>query len=234
MKKKTKTKKMAGYSAEASGPLGFKFDESFDMRAIEAEKVTPPKSAEHKYAVVLHNVLSEDECKRLIEATEERGYERALLNVGGGRQVYRPDVRNNFRCMCDDVDFCKVLYERVARHLPQQFKGARPLELNERLRFLRYDAENGEYFAPHFDGEYRRSSNGDRSMITLQLYLNGGFEGGATTFLRDYGSEDGAVPIVPAAGKVLLFEHRILHEGSLLKSGRKYALRTDVMMTKRK
>ena len=38
-----------------------------------------------------------------------------------------------------------------------------------RLRFLRYDP--GEYFKPHMDGTYQRE-NGDRSYITIQLYLN--------------------------------------------------------------
>jgi hypothetical protein len=30
-------------------------------------------------------------------------------------------------------------------------------------------------------------------------------------------------------GSVLIYEHDILHEGSIIKSGRKYLLRTDVM-----
>ena len=38
-----------------------------------------------------------------------------------------------------------------------------------RLRFLRYNP--GQYFKPHFDGMYERT-NGERSFITLQLYLN--------------------------------------------------------------
>jgi prolyl 4-hydroxylase len=37
---------------------------------------------------------------------------------------------------------------------------------------------------------------------------------------------------VPEAGMVLLFEHRLMHEGSLLEAGVKYAIRTDVMATK--
>ena len=37
--------------------------------------------------------------------------------------------------------------------------------------------------------------------------------------------------VVPRAGSVLLFEHRLYHEGSLLVSGTKYAIRTDVMYT---
>ena len=37
------------------------------------------------------------------------------------------------------------------------------------------------------------------------------------------------MPVVPRAGRVLVFQHNILHEGSTLISGTKYAMRTDVM-----
>jgi hypothetical protein len=40
---------------------------------------------------------------------------------------------------------------------------------NLRLRFLKYNP--GEYFAPHMDGMYMRE-NGERSFVTIQLYLN--------------------------------------------------------------
>mmetsp|Transcript_29748 Transcript_29748/g.69033 ORF Transcript_29748/g.69033 Transcript_29748/m.69033 type:complete len:380 (-) Transcript_29748:344-1483(-) len=113
--------------------------------------------------------------------------------------------------------------------------GAQPLYavgLNERLRFLRYDP--GNYFAPHFDGTFTRGRDVgelrqfERSYVTFQLYLNGGFEGGATRFLNGYDRSVG-IDVVPRTGSVLLFEHAVLHEGSLLVSGRKYTLRTDVM-----
>lgn len=98
------------------------------------------------------------------------------------------------------------------------------VSLNERLRFLRYDP--GERFEPHHDGMYVRPDGIERSYITVQLYLNGGFEGGSTTFL---GSLEDRLEVVPMPGRVLVFEHRILHEGSALVKGRKYAVRTDVM-----
>ena len=63
---------------------------------------------------------------------------------------------------------------------------------------------------------------------TLQLYLNEGFQGGETTFLHASNSARD-VPCVPCRGMVLLFEHHLLHEGSALKQGRKYTVRTDVM-----
>ena len=101
------------------------------------------------------------------------------------------------------------------------------VSLNERLRFLRYDP--GQKFEPHMDGMYVRPDGIEKSFITVQLYLNGGFKGGATTFLNDFESE--RLEVVPEPGRVLIFEHRLLHEGSALIEGRKYACRTDAMYT---
>ncbi|XP_063437917.1 uncharacterized protein LOC134718955 isoform X2 [Mytilus trossulus] len=98
------------------------------------------------------------------------------------------------------------------------------LNAGDRLRILRYDP--GEYFRPHYDGMYKRD-NGERSYVTVQIYLNEGFEGGSTTFIGSHIDE--RVEVVPKTGSVLVFEHPILHEGSELIAGRKYAIRTDVM-----
>ena len=67
--------------------------------------------------------------------------------------------------------------------------------------------------------------------MTLQLYLNEGFGGGETTFFPtgNENDKDAKVPVVPRTGMGLLFEHHIMHEGSLLVEGIKYSVRTDVM-----
>lgn len=65
-------------------------------------------------------------------------------------------------------------------------------------------------------------------MQTVQLYLNEGFEGGATTFIH-HDDEKKNVPCIPRTGMVLVFQHDIYHEGSALIKGRKYTIRTDVM-----
>jgi hypothetical protein len=104
------------------------------------------------------------------------------------------------------------------------------------MRFLKYYP--GGYFATHFDGQYRRPDGSERSFITIQIYINEGFEGGETTFYkgntytyaRHINDPDGSPnPIVPKIGRVLVFQHDILHEGTLLISGIKYTIRTDVM-----
>lgn len=139
------------------------------------------------------------------------------------------DVRNNARNIWDSKEEAANILQRIQDYLPKEWKGRKLVELNERLRFLRYNP--GEYFKPHFDGSYVRA-NGDMSYITVQIYLNEGFKGGSTTFLNKFDSEDGGVEVVPKTGSVLIFQHDILHEGSALEEGRKYAIRTDVMYTK--
>ena len=78
------------------------------------------------------------------------------------------------------------------------------------------------------DGVYLRDDKSEVSKITVQLYLNQSFEGGETTFL---GGANEKEAVIPKIGSVLVFEHRLLHEGSILLSGIKYAIRTDVMYT---
>ena len=65
------------------------------------------------------------------------------------------------------------------------------------------------------------------------MYLNGGFQGGETKFLGDDDEEGKASTlekvIVPETGMIMAFEQDLMHEGSELKSGIKYTIRTDVM-----
>mmetsp|Transcript_231 Transcript_231/g.278 ORF Transcript_231/g.278 Transcript_231/m.278 type:complete len:262 (+) Transcript_231:29-814(+) len=200
----------------------------------------------NRFAIVVHNVFTPEECQALIQRSEDQGYEAALVNIGGGRQIKMDDVRTSDRCIIDDPKFAEELWSRIRKTTnddprllcpswcPKSKKAGsqfRAVGLNERLRFLRYD--KGNFFASHMDGAYFRNNEageerkGERSLVTCQLYLNEGFEGGATRF----GYDDIGFDVVPKTGSVLLFEHQLTHEGSLLIKGRKYAIRTDVMYT---
>jgi hypothetical protein len=72
--------------------------------------------------------------------------------------------------------------------LPKQWPGEintshwELINLNERLRICRY--EPGQFFAPHFDGIYKRSYM-EQSKLTIMAYLNDSFTGGNTNFLDD-------------------------------------------------
>jgi hypothetical protein len=56
------------------------------------------------------------------------------------------------------------------------------------------------------------------------VYLNEKFEGGETVFFVEP-----EVIIKPRAGSALLFQHPIIHEGSEVRAGVKYVVRTDLM-----
>jgi len=133
----------------------------------------------------------------------------------------------------------------------------RIMGLNEFVRFYKYD--EGDYFKIHKDGAYSRDTVsyrnpvnpegpainlkeriGERSFITFIIYMNEGFIGGETTFHaggfynRNSKQLKAAEPVkcIPETGKALIFQHDILHEGSKLITGKKYAFRMDVMYSR--
>lgn len=205
----------------------------------------PWEHPSHATLHVVDGVLTEAECTTLIALSEEAGYETALINIGRGQQALMSDVRNNDRAMIDDASLAELIWRRILERCDAEMLRvhdmggvAGPMKLrhfavglNERLRFLRYDP--GMYFLPHSDGCFLRDSGprgGERSFVTMQLYLNEGFEGGATRFL-DPMDNSNFYDVVPKTGSVLVFQHPMYHEGALLCEGRKYAIRTDVMFT---
>lgn len=167
-----------------------------------------------KLAYLLHNVFTREECEALITISEHTGYTDALVHIGGGRQVLMKGYRDGCRVLIDSREFVRrLLQQRISQYLPSSFMGKKLVEINERLRFLRYDP--GDKFQSHCDSSYYRPDNSARSLITLQIYLNDNFDGGETTFLERRTNK--CIPVVPRTGMILVFEHDILHEGSLVK-----------------
>jgi hypothetical protein len=173
---------------------------------------------------VLRNFLLRERCEQEIARSEQVGYEDAPITTGSGF-VMRKDIRNNARIMRDDPALAEELYQQAKPFLPQEWYGWRPVGFNERFRYYRYDP--GQKFAPHSDGYFQRD-NGERSQFTFMLYLNDGFEGGATAFHKS----DPPLLVQPECGMALVFYHHQLHEGMPVLRGRKYVLRTDVMYRK--
>ena len=210
------------------------------MEIVKTDIILPePGRSRGKLAFVLDNVLSAEECSKFIDEMESEEFEPALLNT----QLVL-DHRKCLRRLVFDEEKADWIFERIKKYLPEEWEavglGKCPIVgLNERLSVLKYSA--GDYFKPHEDGVYIRFEKPERSFITIQLYLNEGFEGGNTTFIdaasyyeRGWRTrlplrQSKHVSVVPKTGRILVFEHKILHEGSLLKSGVKHSVRTDVM-----
>lgn len=202
---------------------------------IHSELHIPGFAVGEKFACLLFDVFTAEECAALIERSEKQGYIPAKEGDQSGR--------SNYRCIIDDEQVAAELFRRIRAWLPPTWIHDDPysttqkhmtdtlLAVNSRLRFQRYDP--GQEFARHVDGAYEREDGSARTQITLQLYLNDGFTGGATTFIdpKHYQGTDAkpSLDVVPQTGMVLLFEHELLHSGARLEYGRKYTLRTDVL-----
>jgi prolyl 4-hydroxylase len=169
------------------------------------------------------DALSAAECAALVDRIEGLGPTEAPITTAAGF-VMRPDIRNNHRAIFDDVELARVLFARLEPAIPRELCGMRPVGANERFRCYRYT--RGQRFGPHYDGAFVRDAS-ERSLLTLMVYLNEGFEGGATTFL------DHGLVVTPRTGTALLFQHFQLHEGSEVHAGTKYVLRSDVMYRSR-
>ncbi len=165
----------------------------------------------------VRNFFAPAECADYIQLTEDVGFADAPITTAFGPQ-HRPDVRNNTRVMMDDVERAEDIWDRAAQYVDDWDKNWRPIGLNERFRFYRYEV--GQQFDWHFDGCYERP-NGERSWLTFMIYLNSDFAGGQTAF------EDAIVK--PETGMALFFVHQVRHKGQPVIDGRKYVLRSDVM-----
>lgn len=126
---------------------------------------TPIPNYTNSYAVILDNVLTSAECADLLAAAETHGkgqWERAMINVGGGRQALYTEVRNCGRIVWDDHEIVARIWERCEPHVREIVRlenctriiGLRGRDfvwkmtrLNERMRFLKY--VGGEYFKTH-------------------------------------------------------------------------------------
>jgi len=162
-------------------------------------------------------VFTPEECAQTIAWAEDLGFEEAPITTARGF-VRIPSVRNNTRVMVDHTDLAADLWARVQPEVPASLGPWRAVGLNERLRIYRYG--EGQYFKPHLDGAFARSST-ERSQFTMMVYLNDDFTGGETAFTGQL--------VRPAPGRALFFLHRQRHEGRAVRSGLKYVLRTDVM-----
>jgi hypothetical protein len=171
----------------------------------------------------IDGVFHAHECSAAIAKIDALNPTLAPISLARGF-AEMPEVRNNERVMFDDRALAAALFDRLRAALPPRIANRAPAGVNERFRCYRYSP--GQKFAPHYDGAFRRSAH-ECSELTLMVYLNDGFTGGATTFF-DF-VEGGPLVVQPRTGTALLFQHRQLHEGSIVREGVKYVLRSDVM-----
>jgi predicted 2-oxoglutarate/Fe(II)-dependent dioxygenase YbiX len=161
--------------------------------------------------------FSPEECQHWITLSEQKGYVEAEVGLKEGAKMMK-NIRNNYRLLYNDTALADLCWKRLKAYCPEKIEANVAVGLNEQFRFYKYELD--QRFKRHIDGRFKRNDL-EESRITFMIYLNEGFEGGETAF-------DG-LSIKPKTGTALCFIHEIKHEGSAVKNGIKYVLRSDVM-----
>lgn len=211
----------------------------------------PSKLTYHEHPTVpnlslIKNVLFPEECRTIIAATESIGFlpDAPIRDDGSESSV----LAHNVYWLIDQV-FHDKFWARVSAYLPAHIAGKKACGINRRFRVYRYVP--GAEYRCHIDGawppsgthpttgQYQYDSSPPEarqsSLFTFLVYLNDEFEGGETTFFLPSVREGvmNAFPVNPVMGAVAVFPHgeasgALLHEGTGVKKGAKYVIRTDV------
>lgn len=201
-------------------------------------------------AFQLLDVLTQDECQRLVALTEALGYlEDAAVSLP--REIRHND---SFTWIADD-ETCDIIWRRcraLLRDDSQYNAGKAVLGLNARFRFYRYGP--GDYFAPHTDGSWPGSrvvggelvdnAYNDRwSQLSFLLFLSDGYTGGETRFHVSktdphrparHAEEARIIDVRTPLGGALCFPHgthplHCIHSSQPITAGTKYIIRSDVL-----
>ncbi|PJJ61251.1 2OG-Fe(II) oxygenase [Hymenobacter chitinivorans] len=177
---------------------------------------------------IVPGAFSASACAALLTADIQVGLHSAATH-------YPTYYRNNERCVVDDEELAQQLFSVIGPVLPAELPAEQPggqpwqlKQLNTRLRFCRYAA--GQYFHRHLDGVYHESET-VQSRLTFMVYLNDAaeFRGGRTLFYRSKDDPQVWAEYEPAKGDLIVFDHRLWHEGEQLEAGEKYVLRSDIL-----
>lgn len=184
---------------------------------------------------VLRDVLSAADCDSLLRQCDSHGWHPAALEFAlgehdhAGEAIINQRLRDSDRCIVFDSELADRLWMRLQPLIPATaFEPLRPQGVNPCFRCLRY-SEGQAGFAKHADGS--SVVDGRLSRLTVQLYLNHGFEGGATRLCVVDDVEDRArgIDVMPLTGMAFVFDQRLLHSGRPVSRGIKYSARTEIM-----
>jgi len=191
------------------------------------EGVLAPEARSQSPAIsVIHDLLPSWACDYVMALAEPALRRGMIVNEAGGESV--EDVRSN-RVMHFGIPDSDVLLELINNRLAEV--AGLPSENAEGLGVLHYAP--GERYAPHVDYIPETPANAEhlaargQRVRTVLVYLNEGFEGGATEFPRL------ELSFKPARGSALAFDSvtpdgavdpMTLHAGAAPTSGEKWII----------
>lgn len=174
-----------------------------------------------KYLRVINDLLTADECTKLIHFFESQPTQH----------IDRVGFAEYERVEMDDPGLAQELWRRLKNipdlQIPSSLHGGQTVGLNEHFRFSKYHP--GMEFDIHKDG-VNQDRHGHRSAYTLNIFLNEDFEGGETDFFLENNRDSLRFSVTPQIGKAALFDAQQYHSGNRVTRGFKYLLRTDLMV----
>jgi len=238
-KKKAEKKQDPSPSATVadSAPVQIIFPELAEKSDLECRTILEDQ------IIVIDDFFSPAECKTFAKFIDGLPLELTPPKKRGEAE------RVNQRFSVTSTDFAQKLHTVLSPHLPSfpyPTSVRRPATLdnprkpqfcNSNIRVYKYAPL--QYFGPHYDDSVRDPITGAKSEWTLLIYLTGmedGVEGGETLFYKEERGKPREV-ITPSLkrGTALLHRHGqecMLHEGSPVRKGTKYVLRSDLMFTR--
>ncbi|KAJ8597959.1 hypothetical protein M405DRAFT_802815 [Rhizopogon salebrosus TDB-379] len=234
MPKKSKISNNTPQSSKSAVPSGLNFPDISQKEGLECRVLLEDQ------ILLIDEFLSVEECKRLVQFINNVPLELTPPKKKGEAE------RVNFRFSVTSVPFAQRLHSLLLPHLPSfplpttvrrrppPGEERAPHSCNSNIRMYKYTPS--QYFGPHYDDSVRDPETGTRSEWTVLIYLTGiedGVEGGETLFYKDERGKPRETIVAPLTrGTVLLHRHGnecLLHEGSLVRNGTKYILRSDLM-----
>jgi hypothetical protein len=162
---------------------------------------------------LIEDLLSEEECSRIIPRIESTGFKTARQYDKG---------RHNQETFIVERDIEARLLQHFD-HLKLVSRDKEPIEiikLSHPLEFYKYD--KGDFITCHTDAP-REIEKDLWSRYTMVLYLNDDYYGGETNFPFRH------VKISPKRGAALIFDQQYDHEACMVNEGKKYILRTNCL-----
>lgn len=205
-------------------------------------------------AVLVPKVLTHEECYGLIAAVPQSGL--GYKNAKEVHDMYEDRVVH-YRYLTNDKHLADVFSHRLRDFLPLELDGGKLWRINPAWRFVKY--EEGGHQTAHIDGREPQQpmetpDGWVQSRLTVQVYLNGDYDGGELAFVQKGGGDlslkehrEGdkeqlkeIYVLKPTLGDVMIFyqerltpltdhpPYHLLHEARDVKRGAKFACRTMV------
>lgn len=166
------------------------------------------------------NFLTDTEIDTLLaKADAESNYGPADVRQPDGTYKMIPEYRTNDRGVLVLPAVANGWYERCKGYLPE-IRFHSPSALDKVIKFYRY--KKGDFFNWHKDAAIT-GENGEKSKVTFMVYLS---NTGVTEY--DFG-QGRLVTVESLRGRMVLFNHKILHRSPPLEDGIKISCRTDIL-----